>query len=161
MRQSMEVDLNPKYYTAAGTGFSAAEFPTAKGAGRNAEFTLSVSQWLPEAPWPGSKEFDAEYFKRYNSHPQYHAMQAYQSLHTAAIAINNAKSTDAAKIRDAIKNLSLKTSAFGPIKFDATGQNQHPVLITQVVGGKYHVVYPPEVADSKPIIPAPRWSDRK
>ena len=161
MRQSMEVDLNPKYYTAAGTGFSAAEFPTAKGAGRNAEFTLSVSQWLPEAKWPGSKEFDAEYFKRYNSHPQYHAMQAYQSLQTAAIAINNAKSTDAAKIRDAIKNLNLKTSAFGPVKFDATGQNQHPVLITQVQGGQYHVVFPADAAEAKPIIPAPRWSQRK
>lgn len=161
MRQSMEVDLNPKYYTAAGTGFSAAEFPTAKGAGRNAEFTLSVSQWLPEAPWPGSKEFDAEYFKRYNSHPQYHAMQAYQSLHTAVEAINKAKSTDAAKIRDAIKNLNLKTSAFGPIKFDATGQNQHPVLITQVQGGQYKVVYPPDIAQAKPIIPAPKWTQRK
>ena len=161
MRQSMEVDLNPKYYTAAGTGFSAAEFPTAKGAGRNAEFTLSVSQWLPEAPWPGSKEFDAEYFKRYNSHPQYHAMQAYQSLMTAVEAINKAKSLDAAKIRDAIKNLNLKTSAFGPIKFDANGQNQHPVIITQVQGGQYKVVYPLDIAQAKPIIPAPKWTQRK
>src|SRR5207302_11283695 len=31
LRQAQEVDLNPKYYTAAGTGFAAAEFPTAKG----------------------------------------------------------------------------------------------------------------------------------
>jgi len=160
MRQSMEVDLNPKYYTSAGTGFAAAEFPTPKGAGRNAEFTFSVSQWLPDAPWPGSKEFDAEYFKRFNSHPQYHAMQAYQSLQTAAIAITNAKGTDAAKIRDALKNLNLKTSAFGPVKFD-NGQNLHTVLITQVQGGKYHVVFPANLADVKPVIPAPRWADRK
>ena len=161
MRQSMEVDVNPKYFTSAGTGFAAAEFPTAKGAGKNAEFTFSVSQWLPDAPWPGSKEFDAEYFKRFNSHPQYHAMQAYQALLTAAAAMNAAKSTDAAKIRDAIKGLSLKTSAFGPVKFDATGQNQHTVLITQVQGGNYKVVFPPEVAQAKPVIPAPKWSDRK
>ncbi len=70
MRQAQEVDLNPKYYTSAGTGFAAAEFPTPKGAGKNGEFTFSVSQWLADAPWPGSKEFDAEYFKRNNSHPQ-------------------------------------------------------------------------------------------
>jgi branched-chain amino acid transport system substrate-binding protein len=161
MRQSQEVDLNPKYYTAAGTGFSAAEFPTDKGAGKNAEFTLSVSQWLPEAPWPGSKEFDAEYFKRTNTHPQYHAMQAYQSLMTAVQAIKNANSLEAAKVRDAIKNINLKTSAFGPVKFDANGQNQHPVLITQIQGGKYHVVFPADIADAKPIIPAPNWSARK
>src|SRR5215831_13580537 len=150
MRQAREVDLNPKYYTSAGAGFAAAEFPTVKGAGKNAEFTFSVSQWLPEAPWPGSKEFDAEYFKRYHSHPQYHAMQAYQSLLTAAQAINAAKSLDATKIRDSIKNLNLKTSAFGPVKFDASGQNQHAVMITQIQGGKYVVVYPPDIAGDKP-----------
>jgi branched-chain amino acid transport system substrate-binding protein len=161
MRQAQEVDLNPKYYTSAGTGFAAAEFPTAKGAGKNAEFTFSVSQWLPEAPWPGSKEFDTEYFKRTGTHPQYHAIQAYQSLWTMAQAINRAKSMEAAKVRDALKNTDLKTSAFGPVRFDANGQNQHVVLITQVQGGKYVVVYPSKVAGAnKPVIPAPEWVKR-
>jgi branched-chain amino acid transport system substrate-binding protein len=160
MRQSQEVDFNPKYYTSAGTGFAAAEFPTAKGAGKNAEFTFSVSQWLPDAPWPGSKEFDAEYFKHTNTHPQYHAMQAYQSLVTAAQAMNNAKSLDPAKVRDALRNINLKSSAFGPVKFDANGQNQHVVLITQVQGGKYVLVYPPNLATAKPVIPAPQWAKR-
>jgi branched-chain amino acid transport system substrate-binding protein len=87
-------------------------------------------------------------------------MQAYQSLLTAAQAINSAKSLDAAKIRDAIKSINLKTSAFGPVKFDTNGQNQHVVLITQVQGGKYLLVYPPSIAVAKPIIPAPLWSKR-
>jgi branched-chain amino acid transport system substrate-binding protein len=160
MRQAQEVDLNPKYYTSAGTGFAAAEFPTAKGAGKNADYTFSVSQWLPEAPWPGSKEFDDAYFKRTSTHPQYHAIQAYQSLLTMAQAILHAKSTDAAKVRDALKNIDLKTSTFGPIKFDANGQNRHVVLITQVQNGKYVVVFPPNVAGAKPIIPAPEWAKR-
>src|SRR6516225_1165807 len=112
MRQAQEVDLNPKYYTSAGTGFAAAEFPTAKGAGKNADYTFSVSQWLPDAPWPGSKEFDDADFKRTRTHPQYHAIQAYQSLLTMAQAILDAKSTDAAKIRDAIHTLSLSSTAF-------------------------------------------------
>ena len=159
MRQSREVDLNPKYFTSAGTGFAAAEFPTDKGAGKNAEYTFSTSQWLPEAKWPGSKEFDAEFFKRFNSHPAYHAIQAYAALKVAAAAINNAKSAEPAKIRDAIKNINLPSTAFGPIKFD-NGQNQHPVLITQVQGGKYHVVFPADAADAKPIIPAPVWAKR-
>jgi branched-chain amino acid transport system substrate-binding protein len=159
MRQSQEVDLNPKYYTSAGTGFAAAEFPTPKGAGKNAEYTFSVSQWLPEAKWPGSKEFDAEYAKRYGSHPAYHAIQAYESLHAAAQAMNNANSMDGEKIRDAIKNLNMPSTSFGPVKFE-NGQNQHPVLITQVQAGKYHVVYPQDAADSKPIIPAPAWKQR-
>src|SRR5215471_728242 len=160
MRQSQEIDFNPKYFTSAGTGFAAAEFPTPKGAGKNAGFTFSVSQWLPDAPWPGSKEFDAEYFKRNNSHPQYHAMQAYQSLMTAALAINGAKSLDPAKVRDTLKGINLKATAFGPVKFDANGQNQHVVLITQIQGGKYVVVFPSNVATAKPVIPAPEWAKR-
>jgi len=159
MRQAREIDLNPKFYTSAGTGFAAAEFPTTKGAGKNAEYTFSVSQWLPEAKWPGSKEFDAEYFKRYKSHPAYHAIQAYAALRVAAQAINNAKSLDPGKIRDAIRDLSMSETAFGPVKF-VNGQNLHPVLITQIQGGQYRVVFPPDVAEAKPTIPAPAWSKR-
>jgi len=159
MRQTREVDLNPRYYTSAGTGFAAAEFPTEKGAGKNADYTFSVSQWLPSAKWPGSKEFDAEYFKRFKSHPQYHAMQAYAALRVAAEAINNAKSLEPAKIRDAIKNINMSSTPFGPIKFE-NGQNQHPVLITQIQSGQYHVVFPADAAEAKPIIPAPVWSKR-
>jgi len=159
MRQTREVDLNPKYFASAGTGFAAAEFPTEKGAGKNAEYTFSVSQWLPSAKWAGSKEFDAEYFKRYKSHPQYHAMQAYATLRAAAEAIKNAKSTEPGKIRDAIKNLNMPDKPFGAIKFE-NGQNQHPVLITQIQKGEYRVVFPADAAEAKPIIPAPAWSKR-
>jgi branched-chain amino acid transport system substrate-binding protein len=159
MRQTREVDLNPKYYTSAGTGFAAAEFPTDKGAGKNADFTFSVSQWLPSAKWAGSREFDDEYFKRFKSHPQYHAMQAYAALRVAAEAINTAKSLEPAKIRDAIKNLNMPATPFGAIKFD-NGQNQHPVLITQIQGGQYRVVFPGDAAETRPIIPAPVWAKR-
>ena len=159
MRQTREVDLNPRYYTSAGTGFAAAEFPTDKGAGKNAEFTFSVSQWLPSAKWAGSREFDDEYFKRFKSHPQYHAMQAYSALLVATQAINNARSLEPAKIRDAIKNLNMSSTPFGAIRFDS-GQNQHPVLITQIQGGQYRVVFPADAAETKPIIPAPGWAKR-
>src|SRR5215510_10750344 len=161
MRQAQEIDLNPKYYTSAGTGFATVEFPTPKGAGKNAEYTFSVSQWLPTVPWKGSREFDAEYFKRYNSHPTHHGMFAYAALQVAAQAINNAKSWDSAKIRDAVKSLDLSMTPFGPIKFDANGQNRHPVVVTQVQGGQYRIVWPASAADSKPIIPTPKWDQRK
>ena len=55
MHQSRQVDLNPRYFTAAGTGFSTPEFPTEeKGAGKDADYTFSVTQWMPESKWPGS-----------------------------------------------------------------------------------------------------------
>jgi branched-chain amino acid transport system substrate-binding protein len=161
MRQSEQVGLNPKYYTSAGTGFAAAEFATAdKGAGKNAEYTFSVSQWLPTAKWNGSKEFDEQFLKNTGAHPAYHAMEAYAALITAAAVINNAKSADAPAIRDALRQINLPDTPFGPVKFDAKGQNQHPVLITQVLGGQYKVVWPPDAAEAKPVIPAPPWDKR-
>lgn len=162
MRQAEQVNLNPKYYTSAGTGFAVAEFPTAdKGAGKYAEYTFSVSQWLPTAKWKGSVEFDDKFFKLTNSHPAYHAMEAYAVLLVAAATIENTKSTQPQALRDALQQLNLPETPFGPVKFDARGQNQHPVLMTQVQGGKYKVVWPPDAAESRPIIPAPEWLKRK
>jgi branched-chain amino acid transport system substrate-binding protein len=161
MRQSAQVDLNPQYYTSAGTGFAAAEFPTSdKGAGPYAEYTVSVSQWLPSARWNGSAEFDQAFFKLTGSHPAYHAIEAYAALTTAAAAINAANVGQPGPIRDALKAIDLKDTPFGPIAFDSRGQNHHPVLITQVLEGRYRVVFPPEAAETKPVIPTPPWNRR-
>jgi len=159
MRQTEQIGLNPKFLTAAGTGFSAAEFPTEKGAGKYAEYTFSVSQWLPSAKWEGSKEFDDAYFKLAGSHPAYHGMQAYAALLVAADSINDAKSAEPKAIADAIRAEKINTP-FGPIAFDAKGQNAHPVLISQVQNGQYKVVWPADAAEAKPL-PTPAWSERK
>jgi len=161
MRQSEQLGLNPKYFTSAGTGFAAAEFPTPdKGAGKYAEYTFSVSQWLPSVKWKGSAEFDQKYFQLAGSHPAYHGMEAYAVLVVAAAAIDKAKSKQPQAIRDAVKDVNLPETPFGPVKFDARGQNQHPVLVTQVQSGQYKVVWPSDAAESKPIIPTPEWSKR-
>ena len=160
MRQAREVDLNPRYYTSAGGGFIFPDFPTDKGAGKSAEYTFSLVEWLPNAPWPGAREFDAEYVKRYGSHPDPRAIQAYAALKVAARAISDAKSLDRARIRDSLRDINLPGTPYGPIRFDANGQNPHPVLVTQILGGQYHVVFPADSANTKPVIPTPRWSER-
>jgi branched-chain amino acid transport system substrate-binding protein len=161
MRQSEQLNFNPTYYTSAGTGFAAAEFPTDKGAGKYANYTFSVAQWLPSAKWAGSKEFDEKYFENTKTHPAFHAMQAYASLMVAADALKRSQSLTPAAIRDAIKATDLPQTSFGAIKFDARGQNAHPVLITQVQDQHYKVVWPPDAAEAKPIVPTPPWNKRK
>jgi branched-chain amino acid transport system substrate-binding protein len=162
MRQSSEVGLTPKYFTSAGTGFAAAEFPTQdKGAGKYAEYTFSVSQWLPTARWKGSKEFDEAFFKLTGAHPAYHAMEAYATLVVAVAAIQKAGRADATAIRDAIRGVEIPETPFGPVKFDARGQNAHPVLMTQVQAGQYKVVWPASAAETQPVIPTPPWIQRK
>ena len=161
MRQAAQVGLNPQYYTSAGTGFAAAEFPTTdKGAGEYAAYTFSVSQWLPTAQWTGSKAFDEAFVKKTGAHPAYHAMEAYVSLLTAAAVFDRTTSREPAAIRDGLKTIELPDTPFGPIKFDARGQNQHPVLITQVLGGTYKVVYPPAAAEAQAVVPTPPWGAR-
>jgi branched-chain amino acid transport system substrate-binding protein len=158
MRQSQEVDFNPKFITSAGTGFSVAEFPTDKGAGKYAEYTYSVAQWTPTAKWAGSKEFDEAFEKLTGTHPAYHATEAYVALLVAADAIKRARSAEPKAIADAIRATKLDT-AFGPIQFDAKGQNAHPVLITQVQDGRYKLIWPADSAESRPV-PMPPWSER-
>jgi branched-chain amino acid transport system substrate-binding protein len=161
MRQAAQIGLNPQYYTSAGTGFAAAEFPTTdKGAGQFAEYTFSVSQWLPTAQWKGSKAFDEAFLKKAGSHPAYHAMEAYASLLTAAAVLERTSSVSPTAIRDGLKSIDLPDTPFGPVKFDERGQNHHPVLITQIIGGEYKVVYPPEAAEAQAIVPTPSWSAR-
>ena len=94
------------------------------------------------------------------THPAFHAMQAYASLLVAADAIKRAPSQTPAAIRDAVKTTDLPQTPFGPIKFDAHGQNPHPVLITQVQNQQYKVVWPPDAAEAKPV-PTPTWAQRK
>ena len=51
-------------------------------------------------------------------------------------------------------------SAFGPVTFDETGQNAHPMLVTQVMMGEFITVWPADAATMAPIWPAPEWSAR-
>lgn len=160
MRQVAQVQMNPKYYTSAGTGFAAAEFPTDKGAGKYANYTFSVAQWLPTAKWPGSKEFDEKYYQLTTTHPAYHAAEAYAALLVATDAMKRSKAASPTAIRDAIRNTDLPQTTFGPIKFDAHGQNAHPLLVTQVQDQQYKVVWPADAAETKAIVPTPTWSER-
>jgi branched-chain amino acid transport system substrate-binding protein len=158
MQQSKELDLNVKAFAAGGAGFSLPEFPV--NAGPNAEFTLSVTQWTPDVTWKGAAEFTKKFMERYQVEPQYHSAQAYASLYVVADAIARAGvADDPAAIRDALKATKLD-GIFGPISFDEKGQNTHPMLVTQVVQGKFVTVFPEEFATVKAIYPAPKWADR-
>ncbi len=157
MRQSKEIDLNPKVFTAGGAGFSLPDF--LKGAGDTAEYTISVTQWTPDAKWTGSREWADKFRARFNYEPSYHSVQAYMSLMILADAIERAGSTERTAVRDAIKTSTLD-SIFGPIHFNAVGQNEHQVAITQVLNGKFTTIWPSSAAIRPPMLPTPQWRAR-
>ncbi len=157
MRQSKEIDFNPRVFTAGGAGFSLPDF--LKGARDTAEYTVSVTQWTPDAKWTGSREWSESFKARFNYEPSYHSVQTYVSLKIVADAVARAGSTDRAAIRDALRATQMD-SIFGPIRFDERGQNDHPVAITQVLGGKFVTVWPDSAATTRPVLPTPSWSAR-
>ncbi|MCL6637281.1 MAG: ABC transporter substrate-binding protein, partial [Alicyclobacillus sp.] len=79
MKQAQEIDLDAKYFTAAGTGFSVSTFP--QDAGSAAEYTLAAGQWDPSAKWQGSKEFYEKVHQKFGDYPSYHDMEAYAALY--------------------------------------------------------------------------------
>ena len=157
MRQSKEINLNPKVFTAGGAGFSLPDF--LKGAGETAEYTISVTQWTPDAKWTGSREWANRFRARFNYEPSYHSVQAYMSLMILADAIERAGSTERTAVRDAIKTSALD-SIFGPIHFNNVGQNEHQVAITQVLNGKFVTIWPSTAAIRPPVLPTPPWRAR-
>src|SRR5262249_12109293 len=123
MRQSKELDFNPKVFAAGGSGVSLPDF--LKRAGDAAEYTIPLTQWTPDGQWPGSREWAEKFRSIYKSEPGYHSVQAYVSLKMLADAIGRAGSTDRTAIRDAIKATNIDSTIFGPIRFDENGQNDH------------------------------------
>lgn len=158
MRQSKEIDLNPKAFAAGGAGFSLPDF--LKGAGDTAEYTISVTQWTPDSKWPGSQEWANRFRAKFNYAPSYHSIQSYISLKVLADAIERAGSTDRTAIRDALRATRMEETIFGPISFDKAGQNDHPVAITQVLNGQFVTIWPESAASRPPVLPTPQWSAR-
>jgi branched-subunit amino acid ABC-type transport system permease component/ABC-type branched-subunit amino acid transport system substrate-binding protein len=157
MRQSKEMDFSPRVFAAGGAGFSLPDF--LRSAREAAEYTISVTQWTPDAKWPGSREWAVEFQNRFNYEASYHSVQTYTTLKVLADALNRAGSTDKYKLRDAIRATRMD-SIFGPISFDEDGQNDHPVAITQVLNGKFVTVWPPSAAVRPAVLPTPPWSER-
>lgn len=123
-------------------------FDTLKG---DAEYTYSSSQWEPELPFPGSREFTAAFKERYRIDPSYHAACAYAAGQILEAAIRKTRSFDRIKLRDALATLDTMT-IIGRYGVDRDGrQMRHFTSTVQWQKGKREIVAPPELATAKPI----------
>ena len=133
--------------------------------GKDAAYALCASQWAPSLSYKdslfGSAADFAKLFKTtYTYDPPYQAAESAASVQVFADAFTRAGSLDKKAVRDALAATDMQTF-FGNIKFDATGKNTaKPMVLFQVLDGKYEVVAPTKWAQAKPVIPAPNWSER-
>jgi branched-chain amino acid transport system substrate-binding protein len=130
--------------------FGAGSWATAdfmKLAGPAANGIYAAVPYASTMTTPKNKAFVADYQKRYNEAPGKYSAAGYNAINIIAQAIERAKSTDAEKIREALK----KTDYEGPnghFVFDDKGQaTGFTVVLVQLENGTPKVVQSSTVED--------------
>jgi branched-chain amino acid transport system substrate-binding protein len=85
---------------------------------------------------PAAKEFAFKYEQAYKSAPDFFGAWTYDAVHVLALAIDNARSLDSQKIREAILNVKGYLGAEGTYDFDQNGDGLHGYNIVRNVDGR-------------------------
>jgi branched-chain amino acid transport system substrate-binding protein len=85
---------------------------------------------------PAAKEFATKYEATYKSAPDYDGAWTYDAVHVLALAIDNAKSLEPQKIREAILGVKDYPGAEGPYNFDQNGDGLHGYNVVKNDNGK-------------------------
>ncbi len=162
MRQSMELDINPKMFVGGGAGFTLPEFY--QNAGKAAEGVFSADLWVPTLPFTGAMDYFKNYKKLYGKDTEYHGAEAYAAMQVIADVLKRAKSLSPEDIRQALAATDLMT-VFGPVKFIAydkkINQNKLPTYLVQWNKGKLECVWPKQFATGPYVFPHKPWKTRQ
>lgn len=135
-------------------GFTLEEF--VKRAGDAANYLLTATLWSEHLLFPGAKEYHERYVKMYGVEPDYHGAEAYSALLVAADGLKRAESLRPQDIRSAL-NSTFMITPFGPVKFysyeDFERQNSVRTLVTQIINGRFKIIWPPDLANSQFVQP--------
>ncbi len=109
---------------------------------------------IPEAPVKAEAAIAKQFEEKYHTPFSGDAAYGYEEMYIAYDALEAAKSSDPAKVRDALASIDIKGSqlpapwvAGGRIKYNSVGQNIYAsVFFAQWQNGKVVTVYPPEQA---------------
>lgn len=138
------------YFASVGPALPAYE----KTLGKDAEHSFSSSQWEPTVAFgPDDRSmFLTPFVKKYGVEPAYQAATAYAAGQILEKAVEKSQSIDREKIRDILSKMDAM-SIIGRYGVDNSGkQIKHFPLTIQWQNGKKHVVWPSNLATSKPIL---------
>jgi branched-chain amino acid transport system substrate-binding protein len=157
-RQMKELGVNPKMYGVT-VGGDLPKFYELLG--KNAEFIYGSTQWEPELPYPGAKEFNDAYKKEFpGADLSYHSAGGYAGCQILVEAVRRAGSVDGEKIRGEVLKMDFAT-VYGGFRVDQDGfQVSHKMVTFQWQDGKKVIVWPDELAGGKARFPAPPWDQR-
>ncbi len=166
VRTGRELDYNPRMIMAQDSGHISSDF--VREVGRDAEGTLTRAPFSTDLidKRAVAKALNAVYAKRSGKDLYDFPARAFTGIMALLDAINRAGSTDPEAIRKALVATNIPGDqlimTWEGVRFDATGQNTGVKgIILQMQGGKYHTVYPFDVATRDVLYPIPMWKDRK
>ena len=107
------------------------------------EGMVQYNAFPPNANVPTIRAFSELYRKKFGEEAHGFAAQSYDGLKLAVAAMQNAGTvTDGKKLRETLAGIDYN-GVIGRIKFDAKGQAQPPVYVTQwCADGKRRILYP-------------------
>ena len=132
----------------------------AKQHGKNSEYALCAAQWHKTLSYSDSffgdgQQFDKDFNDMFGYAPPYQAAESTAAVLVMADALTRAGSLDKDAVRDALAATDMSTF-YGQIKFSEAGNNiAKPMLLRQLIDGKYYVVAPANVADTALVYPRP------
>jgi branched-chain amino acid transport system substrate-binding protein len=140
----------------------------------DAEYVCGIEVWAPSTKFPASVQYPqfypktedwvAEYRKRYNREPDYWSPISYVALITLTNGINKARTTDKAKLIEALEATDTMTPMghmkFFQNKFGAIHQSFHDMIVFQWQKGGKAVLWPKRAAGGILAYPMPAWDKR-
>jgi branched-chain amino acid transport system substrate-binding protein len=124
-----------------------------KALGDSAGGVVGSTQWTSavkgsDPVFGSAKKYAADFEKRFKVKAEYHSAEAAAACLALTQAVDKAGSADPKKVRDAMAALDFD-SFFGPIKFNARGQNvTKPMSAIQIQNGNVTTIYPKDQAEA-------------
>lgn len=162
MKTYKELNFSPDMILANNAGFTDTEF--IRTLGKDADHIITREVWSLDLAKnkPLIGQVNDLFRSRYKVNFTGNSSRTFTGLLTLADAINRAGSTEAEAIRKALSetNIDGKNTImpWKGIKFDQQGQNSlGSGILVQIVNGKYHTVWPFNLATRDVIWPMPKW----
>jgi branched-chain amino acid transport system substrate-binding protein len=151
VKQSSELGVKPM-------GFGETVAPPTpdftKALGSSANGVVGSTQWTAQVKgkdeiFGTAQDYAGDYKDRFGVDAEYHSAEGAAACLALVLAVEDARSADPKKVRDALADLDTE-SFFGPIKFDDTGKNvTKPMSAIQIQDGAVKTIYPEDQAEAK------------
>lgn len=163
MKTYKELGFAPDMILANNAGFTDTEFR--RTLGKDADYVITREVWSPDLAKNNQliRQVNDLFSQRYKADFTGNSSRTFTGLMTLVDAINRAGSTEPEAIRKALIETDIPGNKiimpWKGIKFDNHGQNIYGSgILVQIVDGKYHTVWPFDMATSDVVWPMPKTS---